>query len=247
MGGKGELAAAECEAPGEPRRRSAARSVALAVPEGDGQAGRGHAAAKPGGSNRGCCCGIPRGCWKMPACLACLANYGFSGWRCPCHSPLGAGAGRRRGRRGRRGRPTAAWSGGAARRGDPTTRRFGRAILSAVDSPVRQVRSVATQDVTTGQGVVVLKGSDHGSKLAAAKALQATEGSRVLLCTAAGQAGSRAGSRSMRGSLEGNGQQCSSPSQLFSHALTCAAVVMHHPIPCEPVPYQDTLMGMSVG
>ena len=122
------------------------------------------------------------------ACLACLANYGFSGWEmslsqspwCGCGAGGGEGGGGGEGQRplGR------GWRGARGL----TTRRFGRAILSAVDSPVRQVRSVATQDVTTGQGVVVLKGSDHGSKLAAAKALQATEGSRVLLCTAAGQA-----------------------------------------------------------
>jgi hypothetical protein len=98
----------------------------------------------------------------------------FRGWEMSLSQSLlvwlqGAAAGKANGRLA---------GGGRRGRGDPTTRRPGRAIPSAVDSPVRQVRSVATQDVTTGQGVVGLKGGDHGRKLAAAKALHATVGSQ---------------------------------------------------------------------
>ncbi|NEX15485.1 MAG: helicase [Halochromatium sp.] len=40
-----------------------------------------------------------------------------------------------------------------------------------------------------GQGVVVLKGGDHGSKTAAEKRFRKTDGPRVLICTAAGREG----------------------------------------------------------
>jgi len=40
-----------------------------------------------------------------------------------------------------------------------------------------------------GQGVVVLKGGDHGSKLAAERRFKQPDGSRVLICTAAGREG----------------------------------------------------------
>ena len=40
-----------------------------------------------------------------------------------------------------------------------------------------------------GQGVVVLKGGDHGSKLAAEKRFKQPKGPRVLICTAAGREG----------------------------------------------------------
>ncbi len=40
-----------------------------------------------------------------------------------------------------------------------------------------------------GQGVVVLKGGDHGSKLAAERRFRKTDGPRVLVCTAAGREG----------------------------------------------------------
>lgn len=40
-----------------------------------------------------------------------------------------------------------------------------------------------------GQGVVVLKGGDHGSKLAAEKRFKQPDGPRVLICTAAGREG----------------------------------------------------------
>ena len=40
-----------------------------------------------------------------------------------------------------------------------------------------------------GQGVVVLKGGDHGSKLAAERRFKQSDGSRVLICTAAGREG----------------------------------------------------------
>jgi len=40
-----------------------------------------------------------------------------------------------------------------------------------------------------GQGVVVLKGGDHGSKLAAEKRFKQSDGPRVMICTAAGREG----------------------------------------------------------
>jgi len=40
-----------------------------------------------------------------------------------------------------------------------------------------------------GQGVVVLRGGDHGTKLAAEKRFRKTDGPRVLVCTAAGREG----------------------------------------------------------
>lgn len=40
-----------------------------------------------------------------------------------------------------------------------------------------------------GQGVVVLKGGDHGSKAAAEKRFKQTDGPRVMICTAAGREG----------------------------------------------------------
>ncbi|MCC6740100.1 MAG: DEAD/DEAH box helicase family protein [Planctomycetia bacterium] len=40
-----------------------------------------------------------------------------------------------------------------------------------------------------GQGVVVLRGGDHGSKLAAERRFRSAEGPRVLVCTAAGREG----------------------------------------------------------
>ena len=40
-----------------------------------------------------------------------------------------------------------------------------------------------------GQGVVVLRGGDHGSKLAAEKRFRRTDGPRVMVCTAAGREG----------------------------------------------------------
>jgi superfamily II DNA/RNA helicase len=40
-----------------------------------------------------------------------------------------------------------------------------------------------------GQGVTVLKGGDHGAKTAAEKRFKASDGPRVLICTAAGREG----------------------------------------------------------
>src|SRR5208337_3646488 len=40
-----------------------------------------------------------------------------------------------------------------------------------------------------GQGVVVLKGGDHGSKLAAEKRFKQADGPKVMICTAAGREG----------------------------------------------------------
>lgn len=45
------------------------------------------------------------------------------------------------------------------------------------------------QKVYPGQGVVVLKGGDHGSKLAAEKRFKQPNGPRVMICTAAGREG----------------------------------------------------------
>ena len=45
------------------------------------------------------------------------------------------------------------------------------------------------QKVYPGQGVVVLKGGDHGSKLAAEKRFKQSNGPRVMICTAAGREG----------------------------------------------------------
>jgi hypothetical protein len=47
----------------------------------------------------------------------------------------------------------------------------------------------AINEAYPGQGVVVLQGGDHGSKLAAEKRFKAKDGPRVLVCTAAGREG----------------------------------------------------------
>jgi SNF2 family DNA or RNA helicase len=56
--------------------------------------------------------------------------------------------------------------------------------LATVDLLAREI------DATyPGQGVVVLKGGDHGSKLAAERRFRKPDGPRVLICTAAGREG----------------------------------------------------------
>lgn len=56
--------------------------------------------------------------------------------------------------------------------------------LGTVDSIAREV-----EVEFPGQGVVVLRGGDHGSKLAAERRFRQKEGPRVLVCTAAGREG----------------------------------------------------------
>ena len=47
----------------------------------------------------------------------------------------------------------------------------------------------AIETAYPGQGVVVLKGGDHGTKLATEKKFKQAEGPRVMICTAAGREG----------------------------------------------------------
>lgn len=47
----------------------------------------------------------------------------------------------------------------------------------------------AIEETYPGQGVVVLRGGDHGAKLAAERRFRSKEGPRVLVCTAAGREG----------------------------------------------------------
>lgn len=56
--------------------------------------------------------------------------------------------------------------------------------LATVDLLSREI-----ENVYPGQGVVVLRGGDHGSKLAAERRFKRKDGPRVLVCTAAGREG----------------------------------------------------------
>jgi hypothetical protein len=56
--------------------------------------------------------------------------------------------------------------------------------LATVDLLAREIETAFP-----GQGVVVLKGGDHGSKLAAERRFRKADGPRVLICTAAGREG----------------------------------------------------------
>ncbi len=56
--------------------------------------------------------------------------------------------------------------------------------LATVDLISREIEATYP-----GQGVVVLRGGDHGMKLAAEKRFRKTDGPRVLICTAAGREG----------------------------------------------------------
>jgi hypothetical protein len=56
--------------------------------------------------------------------------------------------------------------------------------LGTVDLLAREI-----EKAYPGQGVVVLRGGDHGAKLAAEKRFKQREGPRVLVCTAAGREG----------------------------------------------------------
>lgn len=56
--------------------------------------------------------------------------------------------------------------------------------LATVDLLSREIESAYP-----GQGVVVLRGGDHGAKLAAERRFRKTDGPRVLVCTAAGREG----------------------------------------------------------
>ncbi|WP_348826918.1 SNF2-related protein [Halomonas sp. RT37] len=56
--------------------------------------------------------------------------------------------------------------------------------LATVDLLAREIEAAYP-----GQGVVVLRGGDHGSKLAAERRFRKSDGPRVLICTAAGREG----------------------------------------------------------
>ena len=56
--------------------------------------------------------------------------------------------------------------------------------LGTVDLIAREI-----EEVYPGQGVVVLRGGDHGAKLAAERRFRQRDGPRVLVCTAAGREG----------------------------------------------------------
>ncbi len=56
--------------------------------------------------------------------------------------------------------------------------------LGTVDLIAREIDAVYPS-----QGVVVLRGGDHGAKLAAERRFRQQEGPRVLVCTAAGREG----------------------------------------------------------
>lgn len=56
--------------------------------------------------------------------------------------------------------------------------------LGTVDLLAREI-----EQVYPGQGVVVLRGGDHGAKIAAEKRFRQKDGPRVLICTAAGREG----------------------------------------------------------
>jgi superfamily II DNA or RNA helicase len=56
--------------------------------------------------------------------------------------------------------------------------------LGSVDIVAREI-----EKIYPGQGVVVLRGGDHGAKLAAERRFKSAKGPRVLVCTAAGREG----------------------------------------------------------
>ena len=56
--------------------------------------------------------------------------------------------------------------------------------LATVELLAREI-----ENAYPGQGVVVLKGGDHGMKVAAEKRFRKADGPRVLICTAAGREG----------------------------------------------------------
>lgn len=68
---------------------------------------------------------------------------------------------------------------------DPTE----RVVIFATYLGTVEMLGAEIDNAYPGQGVVVLKGGDHGSKLAAEKRFKQPQGPRVLICTAAGREG----------------------------------------------------------
>src|SRR6266851_3359158 len=68
---------------------------------------------------------------------------------------------------------------------DPTE----RVVLFATYLGTVEMLSAEIDQAYPGQGVVVLKGGDHGSKLAAERRFKLPHGPRVMICTAAGREG----------------------------------------------------------
>lgn len=64
-----------------------------------------------------------------------------------------------------------------------------RVVIFATYLGTVEMLGDAIEGMYPGQGVVVLKGGDHGSKLAAEKRFKQTNGPRVMICTAAGREG----------------------------------------------------------
>ncbi len=64
-----------------------------------------------------------------------------------------------------------------------------RVVIFATYLGTVEMLGNAIEEAYPGQGVVVLKGGDHGSKLAAEKRFKKIDGPRVMICTAAGREG----------------------------------------------------------
>lgn len=64
-----------------------------------------------------------------------------------------------------------------------------RIVIFATYLGTVEMLEEAIETAYPGQGVVVLKGGDHGTKLAAEKKFKQAEGPRVMICTAAGREG----------------------------------------------------------
>lgn len=64
-----------------------------------------------------------------------------------------------------------------------------RIVIFATYLGTVEMLGEAIETAYPGQGVVVLKGGDHGTKLAAEKKFKQAEGPRVMICTAAGREG----------------------------------------------------------
>lgn len=64
-----------------------------------------------------------------------------------------------------------------------------RVVIFATYLGTVEMLSEQIEQAYPGQGVVVLKGGDHGSKLAAERRFKQSDGPRVLICTAAGREG----------------------------------------------------------
>ena len=56
-------------------------------------------------------------------------------------------------------------------------------------SPHGAPKQTLIEQTYPGQGVVVLRGGDHGAKVAAERRFRLKDGPRVLVCTAAGREG----------------------------------------------------------